>query len=307
MIREWEEEEQAFQYEVTDGAARLLQWKGRALAAVVPQEINGMPVTAIGRKAFLSNKKVQEVYLPESIAEIDDWAFAYCSSLVSVRAPRRNIAFGKGVFFECGKLDRLLVYAQENVEADNGANEETARLLAAVVYKLDAPYLLDLMEAGSAQWIEKWDAKLLQILHTPDREGFSKTLLCGEEDYGSKENNLDYFMSQKRRGKVRLALLRLLSDRELPENIRHILTNYLKEHTKGCAKEETWQVVKEEYGTEKRYYDLLLETGALTEKNFDAVLCDMGCELAEMKAYLLQKKEERFGSGSFFDSLSLEL
>ena len=58
MIREWEEEEQAFQYEVTDGAARLLQWKGRALAAVVPQEINGMPVTAIGRKAFLSNKKV---------------------------------------------------------------------------------------------------------------------------------------------------------------------------------------------------------------------------------------------------------
>lgn len=81
MIREWEEEEQAFQYEVTDGAARLLQWKGRALAAVVPQEINGMPVTAIGRKAFLSNKKVQEVYLPESITEIDDWAFAYCSSL----------------------------------------------------------------------------------------------------------------------------------------------------------------------------------------------------------------------------------
>ena len=41
------------------------------------------------------------------------------------------------------------------------------------------------------------------------------------------------------------------------------------------------------------------------ENNYDAVLCDMGSELAESKAYLLKKKEEWFGGGSVFDAFVL--
>ena len=145
----------------------------------------------------------------------------------------------------------------------------------------------------------------MQVLHTPDREGYQQTILCGEEDIGSMENNLEYFLSQKRKGKARLALLRLLYDRGLRRGVRGELTAYLREHTKGCPHEEAWQIVREEYGNRREYYDILLDTGALTEQNFDAALCDMGTELAEMKAYLLRVKEERFGSGGFFDSLEL--
>lgn len=305
MIREWEQETQAFQYEEADGQITLLQWKGNAPQVQVPEQIEGTPVTAVGRKAFLSDKRIQEVVLPESIRMIGDWAFAYCSRLVCITLPRHAVNFGKGAFLQCEKLEQIVLTEHGRNVFSEPDSVCIGSLMAAAVHKLDDPYLLNTREAGEEHWIRKWDARLLQVMQTPDRDGYSQTLLCGEEDYGSKENNLEYFLSQKRRSKVRLALLRLLHDKGLCPEMRALLTEYLAAHGKGCEHEETWQVVKEEYGIRREYYDLLLETGALTEANFDEALCDMGGELAEMKAYLLKKKEERFGNDGFFESLTL--
>lgn len=305
MIREWERETQAFQYEEADGQITLLQWKGSAPQVQVPEQIEGTPVTAVGRKAFLSDKRVQEVALPESIRVVGDWAFAYCSRLARIALPRHAVSFGKGAFLQCEKLEQITLTRHGENFFPEAENVCIGSLLAAAVHKLDDPYLLNTREAGEEHWIQKWDAKLLQVMQTPDRDGYSKTILCGEEDYGSMENNLEYFLSQKRRGKVRLALLRLLHDKGLRPEMRELLSEYLAAHGKGCAHEETWRVVKEEYGIRREYYDLMLETGALTEQNFDEALCDMGGELAEMKAYLLKKKEERFGNDGFFESLTL--
>lgn len=301
MIREWENGETAFQYEEVNGEIRLLGWKGCGICARIPEKIGEMPVSVIGRKAFLSNKRIQEVFLPESIREVEEWAFAYCSRLAYIAMPRKDILFGKGAFLQCERLEQIETEGAQPEEKESGVGQ----LLAAAVHKLDAPYLLNLQEAGKEEWIQKWDARMMQLLTTPDREGYSKTILCGEEDYGSMENNLDYFLSQKRRSKVRLALLRLRYDKGLAEETREYLKRYLRTYAKGCSFEESWLVVKEEYGTQKVYYDLLYLAGALTEQNFDEVLCDMGNELAEMKAYLLKNKESWFGSSSVFDAFTL--
>lgn len=296
MIREWENGDNALQYEVKNGEIKVLVWKGYSTYACIPEEIEGVPVTTIGRKAFLSNKRIQEVCLPESILEVEEWAFAYCSRLAWISLPRKNIVFGKGAFLQCERLEQIKAH---------GLDEGIAGLLAATVHKLDAPYLLTPGEAGEKEWLQKWDARMLQLIASPDREGYSKTILCGEEDYGSMENNLDFFLSEKRRSKVRLALVRLLHTEGLSEETKEYLEEYLRTYTKGCMFEESWLVVKEEYGAQKVYCDLLYEAGALTEDNYDAVLCDMGSELAERKAYLLKKKEEWFGGGSVFDSFIL--
>ena len=307
MIREWNQngDDNAFQYEEREGCITILQWKGSGDTARIPGAIDGACVVRIGRKAFLSNKRIREVILPGSTEEIDDWAFAYCSRLAVVRLPRRRIVFGKGAFLQCVRLEQMLLETDGAADLPEADMACTGGLLAAAVHKLDDPYPLNPPEAGTAEWIGKWDTRLMQVLHTPDREGYQQTILCGEEDIGSMENNLEYFLSQKRKGKARLALLRLLYDRGLRRGVRGELTAYLREHTKGCPHEEAWQIVREEYGNRREYYDILLDTGALTEQNFDAALCDMGTELAEMKAYLLRVKEERFGSGGFFDSLEL--
>ena len=86
------------------------------------------------------------------------------------------------------------------------------------------------------------------LMERADAEGFSKMLLCGEEDYGSRENNLDYYTEQRRREKVRLAMLRLMHDYGLEQSVREKLEQYLLSHIRGCETEETWRVVLEEYG-----------------------------------------------------------
>lgn len=306
MIREWESGEQAFQYEEREGKGTVLQWKGSGSIARIPERIDGAEIIKIGRKAFLSNKRVQEVFLPEGIREIDDWAFAYCSRLFCVHMSRRRIRFGKGAFLQCERLELMLLEQGGESALPEADQVCIGGLLAAAVHKLEDPYLLNPLEAGGEAWIRKWDSRLLQVLHTPDRDGYQNTILCGEEDIGSMENNLDYFLEQKRKSKSRLALLRLLYDKGLEEKVRRELADYIKAHTRGCACEAAWKIVKEEFGNRKEYYDILLDIGALTEENFDAALCDMGTELAEMKAYLLKEKDARFRSGGFFDSLSLD-
>lgn len=296
MIREWENGEAAFQYEIRNGEVRVLAWKGSGNRVVIPQFVEGLLVTAVGRKAFLSNKRILEVYLPESIREVEEWAFAYCSRLKLLSLPDKNIKFGKGAFLQCSGLEHMRTPK---------LSHEMSGLLAAVVCKLDAPYLLSIQEAGTQEWLEKWDARMLHLMTAPDKEGYAKTILCGEEDYGSMDNNLDYFLSEKRKSKVRLALVRLLYSEGLSGEMRAYLENYLRTHTKGCASEESWLVVKEEYRAQRSYCELLYQAGALTQENYDAVLHDMGSTLAEEKAYLLQKREEWFAQEDVFAGFML--
>ena len=94
-------------------------------------------------------------------------------------------------------------------------------------------------------------------------------------------------MSQQRKGKVRLAMLRLMHDYGLQEAARAYLRNYLLEHMKGQATEETWLVVLEEHGDEREYYRFLTELGCVTTENFQSMMEDMGDNHTEMKAYLI--------------------
>ena len=160
MIREWEKDEAAFQYEQREGRAILLLWKGAGSTAHIPEEVDGCPVREIGRKAFLSNKRIQEVYLPGSIEMIDDWAFAYCSKLSRIWMPRHPVSFGKGVFLQCERLEHFIL-EDEKTPMSEKVKECTGALLAAVVHKLDAPYLLNPMQAGRKSWIRKWDTRLM--------------------------------------------------------------------------------------------------------------------------------------------------
>lgn len=280
----------------------------------IPAQVEGMPVTSIGKKAFLSNKYLRRVVLPDTITEVGDWAFAYCSGLKEVELPRRAISFGKSVFLECEALKFLKIRetgdaglppdkaVSSNKEAGNQA-QMTAALLASAVTVGEAYYLLDICEAGSREWLLKWDARMLAVIRTSDQEGFSKQILCGEEDYGSTD--LNAYMSHRRKVKVRLMLLRLLYSYGLDEDIKEELQAYLKSHTKGCKSEEAWEVVLEEHGEEREYYGLFAELGCVTDDNLDGILRDIGEGCPEMKAYFIRYKEENIGQGDFFGELEL--
>ena len=97
---------------------------GRALRAEVPEQIEGVPVVKIEKKAFLSRKVLHHLALPESIQFIDDWAFAYCSNLKTISLPSKNLEVGRSLFLECSNLQLL---------KSSGWMDEVGRLLAAAV------------------------------------------------------------------------------------------------------------------------------------------------------------------------------
>lgn len=312
-IKELNTEYGALQYSVTEGKVMVVGYHGRDIALTVPVDIDGAPVTIIGKKAFLGARELKELVLPEYVNIIQDWAFASCRSLEIITLPGREIEIGQGIFKDCVKLSRIITTEGMRTEPDavkldkTGADEAVSYLFAAAMSKLDAFYLFSPEAAGSEGWLEQWDARMLSLMEREDTDGFSKMLLCGEEDYGSRDNDLDYYIEQQRRFKVRLAMLRLMNDIGLKSDMRELLIAYLQSHKKGEESEETWKVVLEEYGDERKYYQFLLDNDCITRENIDAVLEDMGERHTEMKAFLINYKNTDFKKEDAFGFLEFDL
>ena len=295
-----------FSYIEEKGSITIISYEGNQVRVEIPEWIEECPVTVIGKKAFLGKRELKKVVLPKSITTIEDWAFASCVKLEEVVLQNQGIAFGKGVFQGCKSLGEVILF-KENSEISYEEQRQAGALLAATVNVLDIPHLFQPDLAGDKEWLCQWDMKMLNYLRKDDHAGFTVVVLCGEEDYGSEENSLSYFLKQKRKSKVRLAFLRLRNPMGMTEEIKEELVSYLKEHTKGCETEETWEVVLEEHGNEKSYYEILMECDCITKDNFDGFLEDLKDKYPEMKAFLMKYKEETLGYGDFFESLSLEL
>ena len=302
QYRESDTEHGVLQYRVDGDTAEIVGYRGKDTELVIPPKLDGCAVTCIGKKAFLSNKMLRQISLPESVVRIDDWAFAYCTKLNKVILPYHRMEIGQGIFKECFDLEQIV---DEGADEREHKTTDVAYLLAASMSILDAFYLFDFENAGDDDWISQWDARMQTVMEREDAEGFSKMLLCGEEDYGSKENNLDYYTEQRRREKVRLAMLRLMHDYGLESPVRSKLEEYLLTHVKGCRTEETWKVILEEYGDDLKYYQFLTELGGVNSDNFQAMMEDMGESHTEMKAYLMKYHSEQHKSEDAFAAFEL--
>ena len=263
----------------------------------IPGKAEGFPVTKLDKKALLSCKILKEIWLPEGIREIGDWAFAYCSSLESIWIPRRKIFFGRGILKECGNLESIRLLGETD---DKGA--QIGKLLGTIPMKLEADYLFTPEQAGEDEWLRRYDDKLREFLMQPDEDGYTKMVYCGEEDIVA---NMDNYLAERRRAKSRLCFLRLINSIGLGEEFRRELSAYLAEHTSGCDSEAAWEAVFREHGGEQDYYAAFTRAGCLTQENYDAILSQMGEHFPEMKGYLMRYKSRQMGETDFFDSLSL--
>ncbi|MBR6664088.1 MAG: leucine-rich repeat protein [Lachnospiraceae bacterium] len=300
MRKEYEYSGEGYYLKLQEGedGLQVTACGGRASLVKVPETVEGMTVTGIAKKAFLSRKHIRELILPRTIKRIEDWAFAYCGQLEQITLPGGLRELGKAVLVNGDALQRINCVT--DVELHQWS-EDVAYLLAGAVKELEAYYLLDLQAAGSEEWFAKWDAKLLAVMEEDDNEGYLKQVLCGEEDYGSTD--LVAFLSAKRKKKVRLCMLRLQHTQLLKEDMRTYLSKYLQKHIKGCEQEETWQVLLQERNTDKESWDLFLELGCATNENMEGMLEDMGENYPEMKAYFLRYKAEKLGYEDFFSGL----
>ncbi len=82
---------------------RINAFIGESTNVVIPQTIDGVPVTMIGEKAF-SETNVKSVVIPEGVTYIGPSAFQKCKQLDTVVIPSTLTKISKECFSSCQKL-----------------------------------------------------------------------------------------------------------------------------------------------------------------------------------------------------------
>ena len=95
-----------FTYRVENGGATVTGYRGDTAFVQVPDTLDGYPVVKIGQRAF-EGSDVTVVELPESVTEVDWFAFYGCAKLLYVTLPAGVERMGYAVFDECPRVTVL--------------------------------------------------------------------------------------------------------------------------------------------------------------------------------------------------------
>jgi hypothetical protein len=74
---------------------------------VIPETLDGLPVTEIADRAFFCAFDLKNVWLPESITRVGDSAFMYCTSLSYISLPESLTHISNGAFRHCHSLEQI--------------------------------------------------------------------------------------------------------------------------------------------------------------------------------------------------------
>ena len=94
--------------EVSGGLA-IKKYTGSGGEVVIPAVISGKSVVEIGEEAFVQNKTLRSVVIPEGVKKIGAWAFDECSALESVSIPASVTEMGDNPFCRTKALQRITV------------------------------------------------------------------------------------------------------------------------------------------------------------------------------------------------------
>ena len=102
--------EEGFSYrEIENGILEITGYVGDGKELVLPSQIGGKKVTAVGAYAFSGNSRLTRLTLPETVAIIGSHAFWNCSGLVEISLPEGVTEIPKGMMKGCSSLERIVV------------------------------------------------------------------------------------------------------------------------------------------------------------------------------------------------------
>jgi len=78
-------------------------------AVIIPDTIDGLPVTGIGTFAFRGHTSLTSVTIPDSVTSIGRGAFLTCYALTNVTIPDSVTSIGRGAFSDCISLTSVTI------------------------------------------------------------------------------------------------------------------------------------------------------------------------------------------------------
>lgn len=107
--------ESDFIYSISNGEVTITGYKGIDTEVVIPDTIEGVPVTSIGNRAFQYCRNLTSITIPNSVTSIgsshygSDGAFYGCTSLTSITIPDSVTYIGPETFLCCTSLTNITV------------------------------------------------------------------------------------------------------------------------------------------------------------------------------------------------------
>lgn len=91
-------------YHVADGTATLTKCYSSDPVVELPDQVNGIPITAIGEAAFANCEHLKAIDVPEGVTSFGPYAFTYCRNLRLVVIPESVTELGDHCFDNSGPL-----------------------------------------------------------------------------------------------------------------------------------------------------------------------------------------------------------
>jgi hypothetical protein len=82
-----------FVYTETANAITITKYQGAGGDVIIPEQINGKPVTAIGTGNAFVSSSITSVTIPKSVTSIDDSSFFNSSNLMAIKVDTDNTAY----------------------------------------------------------------------------------------------------------------------------------------------------------------------------------------------------------------------
>ena len=89
--------------------AEVLGYSGKSTKVNIPSSYNNLPVKAIYREAFVNNKNIVTLVIPDSVISIGASAFYGCSSLEGIEIPESVTFIGNDAFYSCSSLKSIVI------------------------------------------------------------------------------------------------------------------------------------------------------------------------------------------------------
>ena len=97
----------SFEYEDCMGGIMLISYTGTESNVIIPDSIDGKPVTSVGNGAFKKNRILRSVKIPGSVKSIGDNAFRECRGLQSVTFGSGLTDIGSSAFLGCTEISSV--------------------------------------------------------------------------------------------------------------------------------------------------------------------------------------------------------
>ena len=92
-----------------EGYAEITGYNGSGKNLIIPELLDGVPVTSIGQQAFVNCATLESVEIPDSITIMGYWAFSGCSKLKQVKLSKNLKYINMDCFSECSALESIVI------------------------------------------------------------------------------------------------------------------------------------------------------------------------------------------------------